>query len=159
MNEREYHRSLEEIWTDLLWPGSGVMGPDPEQSTRHYAIMEVLRSIPQDDYDCLKDAVDSFDWYIPHYDVYGEVRPFPISVYKKTETDTEHAYAKVLYLSPRLEQSAAAIVLAVVAHELAHIILEHPVFTRPANTKPKRLKSTTGFVPGALKPKSRNIPP
>ncbi len=37
-------------------------------------------------------------------------------------------YAKALYLSPILEKSAWDIVLATVAHELAHLVLDHPMY-------------------------------
>ncbi len=129
-NERRHLRSLNQVWKDDLWPsGGGLGGPDPEASARHYAIAEVLCTIPEDDYEALKSAADSFEWFVPHVRTHGMVYPFTPTVYPGPEDLGLRApYAKVLYLSPTLERVAWDIVVAVVAHELAHLALGHKVF-------------------------------
>ena len=57
------------------------------------------------------------------------LHPFPITVREKAEgTNLSRVYSKALYLSPRLERAAWDIVVAVVAHELAHVAMGHRVF-------------------------------
>jgi hypothetical protein len=118
-------RTIFQVAEDGLWPSADIMGPDPEQSARHAAIAHVLCRIPNDAYQVLKNAAESFWWFIPSNTTQGMIYPFPVTV----EEDGDYLpYAKVLYLSPRLETVAWAITIGVVAHELAHIVLEHPVY-------------------------------
>ena len=51
----------------------------------------------------------------------AKVHPFPWTV----KEEGLRRYAKVLYLSPLLERRALDVVVAIVAHELAHIFLRH----------------------------------
>lgn len=121
-------RTLEEVSEDRLLPAGGGLGAyDPFQSQRHLAIAHVLCSIPPGDYQRLTDLVHSFCWFVPHYQTYGEIQPFPITV-EEEGVPFGDTYSKVLYLSPRLEHAAWDITVAAVAHELAHIALEHRVF-------------------------------
>ena len=124
-------RSLDVVIDDALCPAWGLDGPDPE-SQRDRAIAQVVTQIPQDDYTRLVDLIDTFLWFIPHEDMYGELYPFPWTVApppSASETSLQlKQYAKVLYLSPVLETKPLAIVRAVVAHELAHVLLGHDVY-------------------------------
>jgi hypothetical protein len=123
-----HFRSLKELLeTMLILPGMEWGEYDPFQSQRHLAIAHVLCSIPPGDYQKLVDLDDSFLWFIPHFLAYGKVEPFPITI-DEGEDSLKAPYAKVLYLSPRLERAAWDITVATVAHELAHIILEHDLF-------------------------------
>ena len=122
-------RSLQELSESMLTlPGMGLGGYDPFQSQRHLAVAHVLCSIPPGDYQQLVDLDDSFLWFIPHFLTYGQVEPFPSTV-DEGEDSPKAPYAKVLYLSPRLERAAWDITVSTVAHELAHIILEHELFS------------------------------
>jgi len=120
-------RTLNEVSEDMLLPRAGLMGYDPLESQRHLAIAHVLCSIPPSDYQRLAALVDSFCWFVPHYQTYGRIQPFPITV-EEERGSLALTYAKVLYLSPRLDRAAWDITVAAVAHELAHIALEHRVF-------------------------------
>jgi hypothetical protein len=39
----------------------------------------------------------------------------------------------VLHLSPTLERASLAVAIATVAHELAHVALEHDLYTQPGD--------------------------
>jgi len=120
-------RTLEEVSEDMLLPRAGLMEYEPFESQRHLAIAHVLCSIPPSDYQRLAALVDSFCWFIPHYQTDGHIEPFPITVKEEKRGSLTLTYAKVLYLSPRLERAAWDITVATVAHELAHIALGHSV--------------------------------
>lgn len=101
-----HYRTLDEVSEDMLLPaGGGLGGDDPFQSQRHLAIAHVLCSIPPGDYQRLTGLVDSFCWFVPHYQTHGQIQPFPITV-KEEMGSLALTYAKVLYLSPRLEGAA-----------------------------------------------------
>ena len=115
-------RSIEQIFEDGLWPHiGGICLPGPEESQRHLAIAIVLSDLPENDYQKLVQAVDAFHWHVPHYDQLGEICPF----WPNYEQGELPQVARILYLSPRLESGALSIAVAVVAHELAHIVLNH----------------------------------
>ena len=123
MSAREQLRDFNTINDDILWPDGGLSA-DPLASVRHHAVYEVLTTAPVEVYDTLKGKIDDFCWYIPSRHVGGELYPFP-ATWKR---DGYAPIARVLYLSPELERSAWDVVVATVAHELAHIALEHEVF-------------------------------
>jgi len=131
---RKHVRTLQQVWKDYLWPSGGI-DPDSLESVRHQAIAEVLCSIPEDDYERLKAAAesDSFVWFMPHAQTHGMVYPVNATHYPEPEeSGLQHVpYARVLYLSPRLERAARDIVVATVAHELAHIVLGHELWHYP----------------------------
>jgi len=116
-------RTEEQVAEDGLWPCTELGGPEQRTSNRHCAIATVLCRIPETDYQKLKEAARSFTWFIPLYEEYGIVYPFAVTHGGEGSGTGRigRAYARVLYLSPRLERSARDIVIAVVAHELAHI--------------------------------------
>lgn len=133
METRTYLRSLDRVYEDLLWPDADFFGPDPEKSIRHWAIAEVLCSIPTDDYERLRALAGMFTWFIPHPETYGCGLPFYAQWPEEPlGGDVERApYALVLYLSPLLERASCSIAVAVVAHELAHLVLGHPLEVDP----------------------------
>jgi hypothetical protein len=131
-------RTLDTIRDDLLYPPDiGLNVPDPEQQGQRYkAIADILCSIPDEDYDNLKNRADAFSWFIPDPWQRGVTYPFYANVFPKkkgSERLRPRPYARVIYLAPSLEKSAWDSVLIVVAHELAHILLDHELSTDPAN--------------------------
>jgi len=116
-----YRRDIEKVAADGLWP-SGIIELDPEQDVRHYAIAVVLCHMPDLDYASLVDKIDSFEWFIPHAAVLGMVYPFFVTV---TDHPKWRDHARVLYLSPALEEKSQDVAIATIAHELAHIVLDH----------------------------------
>ena len=124
-------RSFEKCYEDLLWPGRGLCPPQPEDNRRYLAVATVLRRMPKASYMKLAGKVDDFLWFIPDANVGAIVMPFPCTESEKeTAFGTACAHAIVLYLGPALERRSIDHVVACVAHELAHIVLEHD--TRPS---------------------------
>jgi hypothetical protein len=120
-----YLRTPKQVFDeDFCWPVSIL-------NRRWQAIAEVLCRIPEDDYDKLVKMIDSFTWFIPHEDARSMVYPFFVTVFPETKEGEMRVapYAQVIYLSPTLEtrRIAWAVVVAVVAHELAHLVLGHTV--------------------------------
>jgi hypothetical protein len=119
-------RSVEQVVYDPLWPPQGL-SPDPTASFRYRAIANVLLRIPEDAYIKLTEKSDEFSWFIPDMIHGGMVMPFPCTIPEESLEGgiTRVAHAKVLYLSPVLEQRSFDVAVASVAHELAHIFLNH----------------------------------
>src|SRR5262249_41730962 len=111
---------------DGVRPYTGLSGVYAAAETlRHRAVDEVLCRIPEEDYQKLCGLIGDFLWFIPRdEDNYGEIKPFPVTVEPPQDANLR-PYAKVLYLSPTLEKRPPALVVAVVAHELAHLVLSH----------------------------------
>jgi hypothetical protein len=61
-----------------------------------------------------------FHLFIPDYNNLGCVYSIPIPKKRNGEVRSE-----VLYLDPRLEKQDEKIIIAVIAHEIAHIFLKH----------------------------------
>jgi hypothetical protein len=128
--ERIHFRTLDQIWTNdiSIWPHKGISSY-PERSLRHRAIAEVLCSIPENDYEKLKEAFNQgYEWFIPSYFTKGLIQPFHATIYPKEREGTAlqpSPYVPVIYLSPILERTEWDIVLAVVAREIVHIVLGH----------------------------------
>ena len=112
--KKHWRRSQKKVLLDELLP-ERIM---PDSKQRNDAIEEVLRRIPGTDYKKIKEKVGFFVWFIPHHHPYGMVWPFP----KPTSCSS---YEWAIYLSPALEKASWDIIIAVVAHELAHIVLNH----------------------------------
>ena len=126
MTQSKHARNLEDIVYDLLWPQSGIC-VDPEADQRHMAVAEVLCRVPEPDYQRLLDLVDSFLWFIPPYGEGAMVYPFPWT----TKQKRRRSYAAVLFLNPSMESWGFDVIVAAIAHELAHLFLGHKLFTLP----------------------------
>ena len=85
--------------------------------------------MPKDDYEKLSNLIDRFSWFLPSQYYLGQVFPF-FSINKDVADERGKKLAphvKVLYLSPLLESIPYEVVVATVAHEIAHTVLEHVV--------------------------------
>ena len=126
MGDSSHIRDYPQLVEDVLWPASGgVSGPPPDR--RHLALYDVLCRMPAPDYAELATLIDSSHWYIPPAHSGAEVRPFPGCV------EIEEGLAPcavVLFLSPVMERWGADVVVAAVAHELAHLVLRHKLMGR-----------------------------
>lgn len=119
------YRGQEEVKQNRLWPPDCLRG-DPRLARRCRAVMNVLMRIPPEAWRCLGELANAKKllWFIPS--AKGAVMPFEV---------TEHIgepskpYAVVVYVSPLLENEPCELGVAVVAHELAHLILGHRIST------------------------------
>jgi hypothetical protein len=127
--KRKILRTLEQVIDDPLWPSQGLI-PDPAASLRHRAIVNILVRLPEDAYVKLTEKADEFSWFIPDMIHGGMVMPFPCTIPEESLGGGVRrvAHAKVLYLSPGLEQCSFDVAVASVAHELAHIFLNHDLW-------------------------------
>jgi len=125
----KYLRTCDEVEENRSMHYFGL-GDQPGFDIRQNAIKEVFRRIPENDYKEL-DKIGGeyeFQWYVPRPNYLGGIIPCPVNVYDEKVGSTKLApYAKVLFLSPILENEDFDIAVAVVAHELAHIVLRHRV--------------------------------
>lgn len=100
-----------------------------KKTKRNIALIEVLRRIPKKDYQdiIIKFNKTLFHLFIPGHKNFGYVHSFPITHPKESRSKKRdrEARAEVLYLSPILEKQNKEIIVAVVAHEIAHIFLKH----------------------------------
>jgi hypothetical protein len=119
----KYHRTEAEA-RKLSWmprwkePTREDPNPEPSRhSKRGKAIIEVLRRLPGDAVERF-GAAEPFHWLIPPTGHLGFVHDFSM-----TYDDFGNRFARVLFLSPRLERLSYPTVVAVVAHELAHACL------------------------------------
>jgi hypothetical protein len=132
-----YERSIEDVVIGgaLVFPFQGL-SPDIGEP-KNAAIIEVLRRIPEADFQRLDEKVDTFEWYLPTYEQLAEVRPFFCTHPEEPPEEgklTMKSYARVLYLSPLLVDVAKDVAVAVVAHELAHILLDHELINSSRET-------------------------
>jgi len=127
IDTKVYHRDVEQLIKDFLWPRCGLFDPYYAPQ-RLQAIAKVLCRLPEHDYEKLRAVEDTFTWFIPHYYSHGWIEPVFATIFEEM-TDSPGIeylpYTKLLYLSPRLEEAAWDIVVAVVGHELAHLVLGH----------------------------------
>jgi hypothetical protein len=84
-----------------------------------------LCRIPELDYQKLTELVDDFLWFVPSQFCGAMVHPFP---WTRQEAGLK-PYAVVLYLCPTMERWGFDVIVASVAHELAHLLLRHKLFT------------------------------
>jgi len=115
-------RNIDEVMDCCLSPPMGIGGASLGTERRVEAVLRVLQRIPEKAYRALCEKADDFVWFIPVANWEGMVTPFPCTV---PATNDLVAMANVLYLSPNLEFCDLPFVIAVVAHELAHIGLNH----------------------------------
>jgi hypothetical protein len=129
-------RSLEKvILKDLVFPSRGglPMVDEGMMDVRHQAIAEVLCRIPEDSYQKLLSLADTFNWFIPDKGTLAKCYRF------WNVLADDPPFARVLYLNPVLEELAFGSAVAVVAHELAHIILGHNLRVTPEEYEAKEL--------------------
>jgi len=71
---KKYFRTLEKVEEDLLLSLLGL-GEQPGTEVRMAAIIEVLRRIPEEDYEILKreNINDDFQWFIPPKDFLAHI--------------------------------------------------------------------------------------
>ena len=127
-------RTLNDISNDMVLPGCGLGQTALLQSQRYAALVDVLLRMPEDDYRRLVDMIDDFEWFIPDDQIHGMNCPLRATVFPEKEPGSRlqpASYAHTIYLSPLLETWACDTVIAVVAHELAHFILGHSLWTQP----------------------------
>jgi hypothetical protein len=121
-------RSLQEIQEEMSWQQGGLGAPDPERSCRDRAVAHVLCQMPESDYWQLAGLSRDF-WFqlfVPKDPAFGKLEAFDFHREGLYGTG-ERPRVRVLYLSPTLESLPWSIVVAVVAHELAHVVLRHEV--------------------------------
>lgn len=105
--ERSYKRTYKEVSYDFTDLGE-------TSSLREKALIKILRTIPEEDYKKLKkDNHKKYQFFIESKDNLGKVHLL------------EHQTEFILYLNPILEGLEIDRIIAVGAHELAHIVLEH----------------------------------
>jgi len=124
-----YNRTIEKAM-ELIWMPHWGISPDLYRK-RNAAVLEVARRLPDDVVEALEAKADSFYWFIPQERALAGLYPFPITFeefQEEEEPDNNILYrcSKVLYLSTNLERTSFAVAVASIAHELAHIVLDHP---------------------------------
>jgi SAM-dependent methyltransferase len=118
-------RSISTCVEDAIWPNEPLAPEVGLMSRRLRALEQVLSTLPPEPYQRLKEEAARFDWFIPSDTMLGQVRPFRATVDHPTVDAGSVPQARVVYLSPLLEQQEWPVVVTVVAHELAHVILGH----------------------------------
>jgi hypothetical protein len=124
-------RSIGEVTEGPLFPYLGGLGAQPETEKRLYAVAEVLQRLPDEAYRSLANKAEEFQWFIP-IDARGAMVTSFVC--------TAPGLAKVLYLPPDLESCPSPVVVTEVAHELAHIFLNHKDVAVDAATYKKQEK-------------------
>jgi hypothetical protein len=120
--EQRYLRSYQTLIDDCVIPLKEL-----REDRRYTAIIEVLRRFPDSAYQLINYQIDSFHWFIPDYQLYGKVEPVFATDEFEIFPGKPVKGSRVIYFTPRLEDESQDIVIAVVAHELAHIALGHKV--------------------------------
>jgi hypothetical protein len=134
---RVFRRPLKQIVNDFGSSGDGSFHRPPD--SRHKAVANVLRRLPEDAYNELKDRQHQFSWFIPELNCGGEVTTFPC---RKPRKGRRFGAATVLYLSPELERLSMDVIIANTAHEVAHIVLDHDDPTRKQKGKESEARQT-----------------
>ena len=125
---RRYKRSLAQLGKDCILPIPRLIEVEAavaDGDMRLRALAHVLRVIPKRDYNRLVSRLDTFRFFIPDRDVSGLIDRFHANVYPEDDSAAPRPYARVVYFSPTLENDTTDMLVAVVAHELAHIVLDH----------------------------------
>lgn len=131
--EKTLYRRPDQLLDDDDFHNAGIC-LHGETNLRQRAVLEVLCWLPQKDYETLGRVIDTFDWLVPHEESLGQVHPFyarvPDPHFEEDTGMTSAPCIKVLYLSPELERVDCAVALGVVAHEFAHLVLNHRMSPR-----------------------------
>jgi hypothetical protein len=130
-------RTFQAIENDGLYPKEFPRPNEPFCDRRCRTITEVLERLPEIPYRRLTKIKNSkrhsLDWFVPKLDVQGLVFPFipnvrPRKVSFRLERHGEtilRPFARIIYLSLLLEFFGKGHLVYVVAHELAHLDLNH----------------------------------
>jgi hypothetical protein len=118
-----YFRPFETLFEDCVAPDSGLSLEAKDH--RHAAIIEVFRRMPEGDYQAVVRQIDSIHWFVPDYVLYGKIEPVLAAAEIEVIPGKPIPGNRVIYFSPRLEDESPDVITAVVAHELAHIALNH----------------------------------
>jgi hypothetical protein len=132
---KEQIRSFNEVTSDDLFPPDALLGFKPGTEARLNAVAHVLRQIPKKAYRSLSEKSREFEWFIPTESDGACVRCFRCTV---PEIEDFVAMAKILYLPPDLESRDFPVLVATVAHELAHIFLNHNAMFNSSTTYAKQ---------------------
>ncbi|MGD0654555.1 MAG: hypothetical protein ABSA16_09445 [Thermoguttaceae bacterium] len=136
-------RSFQTIYNDGLYPGS-PMCPDPEiEGKRYQAFVDVLRTMPDEDYEVYKEKAGTLHWFIPDTRNRANVTLVHATIFPRSRKGklTDGPHTRMVYLNPSLERAAWSIIIACVAHELAHIILGHKIVVGGEEYKQQELEA------------------
>lgn len=123
------YRLIAAVRRDGLWPTSEGDVPGTLR-VRLMALQEVLCRLPPAPYDQLCARPPLIQWHVDDRRRLGQVRPQQV---RDGET-SGGVNASVVELGESLEHASWPIVVTVVAHELAHVVLEHaPAADPPAH--------------------------
>jgi hypothetical protein len=118
-----YKREFEKIVQDGFWPDRDVLSKD---NKRYWAMAHVLRSIPEDDYEKLKEQF-KHEWFVPSEKENGRT----FFYVAQSQSRLLPALVRIIYLSPLLEKVPSESATAVTSHELAKIFLDHKFEPKP----------------------------
>jgi hypothetical protein len=128
MKKKKYVRLIDKLWEDCIFPGYSGM---PVTDKRHRAIKEILCRMPEKDYQQLVSMIDYFHWFVPGHGGqpnYAAAYAFTRNTDDMSGKLTIKGYARVLFLSPCMERLSLENNIAIVALEVAHIVLNHNLF-------------------------------
>lgn len=115
--EKPHERTIEKIRKDFRWGDIAELISKAIKTKRQSAIIEVLSNIPKVEYEKLEKQLGRYNFFIPEKNSFGKIEEIKASF--------NLGIAMVIYLDPLLEDLDPDRVKVVVAHEFAHIILEH----------------------------------
>lgn len=161
-------RAFQQVCQDNLYPHPAALPDQQGCDRRHQAVAEVLCRVPEEAYERFKrirkSRRRSFDWFIPPLGTLGLVYPFLPNVRPRKQsmqlerfgTSILKPYARIIYLSPFLELRGRDALVYIVAHELAHVWLNHAMYSfdqegEKAEREVYRKVCSWGFQPEARK--------
>ncbi len=126
--KRKYFRSYNKLLEDCTVPFD-LQSESTGLDIRKNALIEVLRRISEDDYQKLNEKlINSFSWHIPDFERLGKVDIFPSNYeFPGIIKNKKGMVSRIIFLSPLLERLNLDLSVAIISHELAHIILSHDV--------------------------------
>ena len=127
-------RTTEQLEQDGLLDIDHSCRSSPEfHSKRYAAVLEVLKSLPQADYDRFKAKASSIEWFLPDGHLWGRCSHYQDKI--------------VIYLAAFLEGMEPRRSKEIAAHEIAHIVLGHEFKTLPkTGTTGKRETCFVGIL-------------
>jgi len=128
-NKTQYLRTVEDVKDSIITPYWNLINSNTDLiDNRVNAIIEVLRRIPDEDFEKFKDLSLNIECFLPKLYTYGSVIKSDVQVSspdKNEDMITESPCSIVLYLSPVLEHLDSNIIIATAAHQIAHILHGH----------------------------------